>query len=78
MKTGGVSPSRITLRLLKQEIESSDKKRFIIDGFPRSEENNNAWNLNVCLQIKLYDLTLLNLNFDLDVKHCKSSVCFIY
>lgn len=47
MKSGGVSPSRITLRLLKQEIELSNKNRFIIDGFPRSEENNNAWTANV-------------------------------
>lgn len=40
---GQIVPSEITVRLLRQAMMSSPAKKFLIDGFPRSEENMNVW-----------------------------------
>ncbi|XP_038708048.1 UMP-CMP kinase-like isoform X2 [Tripterygium wilfordii] len=36
---GKIVPSEVTVKLIKREMESSDNVKFLIDGFPRSEEN---------------------------------------
>lgn len=40
---GKIVASEVTVKLLKAAIESSDTDRFLIDGFPRSEENRVAY-----------------------------------
>lgn len=42
---GSIVPSAITVALLKQAMEESgwDNGRFLIDGFPRNEENLGQW-----------------------------------
>ncbi|KAL9385242.1 hypothetical protein Peur_022252 [Populus x canadensis] len=42
-KEGKIVPSEITVKLLQQAMQQSDNKRFIIDGFPRNEENRAAF-----------------------------------
>ncbi|KAF9669128.1 hypothetical protein SADUNF_Sadunf14G0075800 [Salix dunnii] len=42
-KEGKIVPSEITVKLLQQAMQQSDSKRFIIDGFPRNEENRAAF-----------------------------------
>ncbi|CAK7336927.1 unnamed protein product [Dovyalis caffra] len=42
-KEGKIVPSAITVKLLQQAMQLSDNKRFIIDGFPRNEENRTAF-----------------------------------
>ena len=39
MKEGKLVPSEITVRLLLGAMEESKSDKFLIDGFPRSEEN---------------------------------------
>jgi len=44
---GKLVPSKITVRLLQQAIEkelAKGNKRFLIDGFPRNQENLDVWN----------------------------------
>ena len=36
-------PSSIMVALLKEAIVNGDKERFLIDGFPRSNDNMEAW-----------------------------------
>ena len=43
IKEGKIVPSEITVRLLINAMHKSDKRVFLIDGFPRSEENRSAW-----------------------------------
>lgn len=43
IKEGKIVPSEVTVGLLEKAMQSSDKTRFLIDGFPRNEENNNSW-----------------------------------
>ncbi|KAL6767569.1 DAAK1 [Auxenochlorella protothecoides x Auxenochlorella symbiontica] len=40
---GRIVPSHVTVTLLKDAMEASDKSLFLIDGFPRNEENRAAF-----------------------------------
>ncbi|KAK4489444.1 hypothetical protein RD792_005253, partial [Penstemon davidsonii] len=43
IREGKIVPSEVTVKLIKNAIESSDNDRFLIDGFPRTEENRVAF-----------------------------------
>ncbi|XP_042510330.1 UMP-CMP kinase-like [Macadamia integrifolia] len=43
IKEGNIVPSEMTVKLIQKEIESSDNHKFLIDGFPRCEENRIAF-----------------------------------
>lgn len=43
IKEGKIVPSEVTVSLIQKEMESSDSQKFLIDGFPRSEENRAAF-----------------------------------
>jgi UMP-CMP kinase len=40
---GKIVPSSITIQLLKQQMQASPGKLFVIDGFPRNLENFHSW-----------------------------------
>ena len=48
MQTGAIVPSAITVKLLEEAMTNAYKAtgshKFLIDGFPRSHENLEAWN----------------------------------
>jgi UMP-CMP kinase len=43
IREGRIVPSEVTVKLIQKEMESSDNHKFLIDGFPRSEENRIAF-----------------------------------
>ncbi|KAF9617160.1 hypothetical protein IFM89_034311 [Coptis chinensis] len=43
IKEGKIVPSEVTVQLIQRAIESSSNYKFLIDGFPRSEENRVAF-----------------------------------
>lgn len=43
MKEGSIVPAEITCGLLKRAMEESEKRRFLIDGYPRNEDNLRTW-----------------------------------
>ncbi|CAN6460916.1 unnamed protein product [Victoria cruziana] len=43
IKEGKIVPSEVTVSLIKKEIEASENDKFLIDGFPRSEDNRVAF-----------------------------------
>ncbi|KAI3872239.1 hypothetical protein MKW98_011731 [Papaver atlanticum] len=43
IKQGKIVPSEVTVDLIRRAIESSKNHKFLIDGFPRSEENRIAF-----------------------------------
>lgn len=47
IKNGEIVPSVVTVNLLKNAIEKSGKDKFLVDGFPRNEENNASWKENM-------------------------------
>ncbi|XP_017888972.1 UMP-CMP kinase isoform X1 [Ceratina calcarata] len=55
IKNGSIVPVAITCSLLDRAMQSSDNphKRFLIDGFPRNQDNVDGWNeamSNKCIQ----------------------------
>lgn len=51
IKNGQIVPSEVTINLLKQAMQRSSSHKFLIDGFPRNEENNLAWVRVVCTYV---------------------------
>jgi len=47
IKNGEIVPSVVTVGLLDKAMKASGKHKFLIDGFPRNEENNNSWEKEV-------------------------------
>eukprot|EP00127_Corallochytrium_limacisporum_P003678 Clim_evm10s152 gene=Clim_evmTU10s152 len=43
IKEGKIVPVEITVQLLKNAMEASDKSKFLIDGFPRNNDNLDGW-----------------------------------
>ncbi|KAM1029285.1 hypothetical protein ACFX2A_042814 [Malus domestica] len=43
IREGKIVPSQVTVQLIQKEMESSDNDKFLIDGFPRSEQNREAF-----------------------------------
>ncbi|KAK6155846.1 hypothetical protein DH2020_010094 [Rehmannia glutinosa] len=43
IKEGKIVPSVVTVQLIQKAIETSDSDKFLIDGFPRTEENRIAY-----------------------------------
>lgn len=43
IKDGKIVPSEVTVKLIQKEMESSENHKFLIDGFPRTEENRVAF-----------------------------------
>jgi len=47
IKAGQIVPSSVTVGLLEKAMNESKQDRFLIDGFPRNQENNGAWEKNM-------------------------------
>ncbi|KAJ4951547.1 hypothetical protein NE237_028379 [Protea cynaroides] len=43
IKEGKIVPSEVTIKLLQQAMMDIDNEKFLIDGFPRNEENRAAF-----------------------------------
>jgi UMP-CMP kinase len=43
MRNGAIVPAAVTVGLLLAAMKKGDKNKFLIDGFPRNEENNRIW-----------------------------------
>lgn len=55
-----IVPSEVTVKLLQQARQHSYNKRFIIDGFPRNEENRTAFDTIVGFEMISVRLSLLS------------------
>ena len=43
IKEGKIVPSEVTIKLLQKAIQENGNDKFLIDGFPRNEENRAAF-----------------------------------
>lgn len=53
IKEGKIVPSEVTIKLLQRAMQESGNDKFLIDGFPRNEENRAAFEKVVCYVIKI-------------------------
>ncbi|XP_046846578.1 UMP-CMP kinase-like [Xenia sp. Carnegie-2017] len=44
IKDGKIVPVEITIALIQKAMEKSSVKKFLVDGFPRNEDNLQGWN----------------------------------
>ena len=44
---GKIVPAEVTVRLLRNAMESSGSNRFLVDGFPRDMDNLKCWNASM-------------------------------
>jgi len=70
IKNGQIVPSSITVGLLEKAMNQSGKEKFLIDGFPRNEENNACWEREMGPKVNLAFL----LFFDCDEKVMESRI----
>jgi len=56
IKEGKIVPSEVTIKLLKEAMIKSENDKFLIDGFPRNEENRAAFE-NVVRPFLLFGCT---------------------
>ncbi|CAI0404399.1 unnamed protein product, partial [Linum tenue] len=52
IQDGKIVPSAVTVKLIMKAMESSDSDKFLIDGFPRTEENRIAFEQIIGLEPK--------------------------
>lgn len=57
IQQGKIVPSEVTVRLLLKAMEESSSDKFLIDGFPRNEENRMVFENLVCYPLPLQDFT---------------------
>lgn len=56
IKVGKIVPSEVTVNLIQKAISSTDNHKFLIDGFPRTEENRLAYERIVSFNCSPYRL----------------------
>ncbi|XP_022915048.1 UMP-CMP kinase [Onthophagus taurus] len=66
IREGKIVPVDITCSLLERAMEESGKERFLIDGFPRNQDNLEGWNRRVASKVQL----LMVLFFDCPIEIC--------
>ena len=58
IKEGKIVPSEVTVRLLQNAMQDSGNDKFLIDGFPRNDENRAAFE-SVVSNLNLGSLSVL-------------------
>lgn len=53
IREGKIVPVEITCSLLEKAMASSGKGKFLIDGFPRNQDNLDGWNRTMADKVKL-------------------------
>lgn len=48
---GKIVPSEVTIKLLQRAMQESENDKFLIDGFPRNEENRAAFEKVVSMML---------------------------
>lgn len=60
IKEGKIVPSEVTIKLLQKAMQENENDKFLIDGFPRNEENRAAFESIVSfLENSLFQLCFL-------------------
>lgn len=52
IKEGKIVPAEVTIKLLQRAMIENENHKFLIDGFPRNEENRAAFERVVRHQLK--------------------------
>lgn len=68
IKEGQIVPVEITLRLLEKAMYARPMHKFLIDGFPRNEDNLSGWNAVMPSKVNLKFVLFIECTEDICVK----------
>ncbi len=72
IKNGTIVPVEITCALLEAAMNKSEKNNFLIDGFPRNEDNLQGWNNAMGEKVTQKFVLFFDCNQETCVKRCLS------
>ncbi|CAF0730599.1 unnamed protein product [Didymodactylos carnosus] len=70
IKGGQIVPVEITCKLLEQAMNKSDKQNFLVDGFPRNQDNVEGWNKVMDGKVNLQCVLFFDCSEDVCVNRC--------
>jgi len=70
LKNGTLVPTSITCALLERAMSESDESKFLIDGFPRGEENLQVWNEDMGEKVSLQCVLFFQCSQEVCTKRC--------
>jgi len=70
LKNGTLVPTSITCSLLERAMQESDTNNFLIDGFPRGEENLTVWNEEMGEKVNLQCVLFFNCSQEVSMQRC--------
>lgn len=76
IKEGKIVPAEVTVKLLQKAMEKSDNDKFLIDGFPRNDDNRKCFQDVVCISsfMQLYFLVCMDIHTYIYVGTMKKSL----
>uniref|UniRef100_A0A1B6KM82 UMP-CMP kinase n=1 Tax=Graphocephala atropunctata TaxID=36148 RepID=A0A1B6KM82_9HEMI len=70
IRNGSIVPVEITCKLIELAMQNSGKQKFLIDGFPRNENNLEGWNKEMSEKAELLFVLFFDCSKDTCVKRC--------
>uniref|UniRef100_A0A1B6EIT6 UMP-CMP kinase n=1 Tax=Cuerna arida TaxID=1464854 RepID=A0A1B6EIT6_9HEMI len=70
IRNGSIVPVEITCKLIEMAMQNSGKQKFLIDGFPRNENNLEGWNKAMAEKVELLFVLFFDCSQDICVQRC--------
>ncbi|XP_011298853.1 UMP-CMP kinase isoform X2 [Fopius arisanus] len=70
IKNGTIVPVAITCSLIHQAMKTSSKNRFLVDGFPRNQDNLDGWTKNMSDKTIVRAVIFLECSAEVCTKRC--------
>lgn len=70
IRNGTIVPVEITCKLLERAMQQSNSNKFLIDGFPRNQDNLDGWNREMSDKVDLLFVLFFDCSQETCVERC--------
>lgn len=70
IRDGKIVPAEITCKLLERQMDNSTKSKFLIDGFPRNQDNRDGWNKTLDDRVQVLFVLFIDCPVDICIERC--------
>ncbi|KAH8247124.1 hypothetical protein KR032_009878 [Drosophila birchii] len=70
IRNGKIVPVEVTCSLLENAMKASGKSRFLVDGFPRNQDNLDGWNRQMSEKVDMQFVLFFDCGEDVCVQRC--------
>lgn len=70
IKNGKIVPVEITCSLIENAMKASNKNKFLIDGFPRNQDNLDGWNNKMSDKVDFQFVLFFECSEDVCIQRC--------